>query len=223
MGFLTGEYENINWNFAPKIYPLGFISNQIKDLFFWVLIIPPILYRVLLIFIYTTSLSNYFEKNNKYRILPITADKAGGLGTLGEVTLYMFYLVIIFFPHLFASSLILGYPLMHKILYPFYFIFAFLIFYLPLNSPHNSMKKARLRELAKIARKYNMTYNDYLDQNDSNIEPEKLLDIQKLYNETRRMPVWPYNLDLFIKFGSVFLTNILIYLAGFFAKLLHLN
>jgi len=210
-------YNKINWNFSWKFYPLGFISNQIKDIFLFAIILPPILIRVTLIAYFTIKFSKYFNNSRMFLIRPLSPDRAGGLAPLGEVTLYLFYMSISFFPNLFTTSLILGYPFIHKILYPFYFMFTFYLFYFPLSAPHKSMKIARHSELTKISDKYNTIYNKFIHNNEvrNNLNKtvlDELKDVSDLYNQTRKMPVWPFDFEIFVKFGAVFLSSMLAYL-----------
>ncbi len=41
---------------------------------------------------------------------------------------------------------------------------------------------------------------------------EELIKIRTLYNESDKMPLWPYDFGIFVKFGTVFRTNIIIYI-----------
>ena len=206
-----------NWNFSPDIFPIGFWSILIKDNFLFLFLLLPILLRVTLVTYYTIYFTNLFNKKKMFHINPVSQDRAGGLSPLGEVTLYLFYMSISFFPHLFAVSIILGFPITIKILAPLYFGFTFYLFYFPLSAPHKSMKIARQEELGKIAVKYNIIYerfiNNNLSKNYIGTAPlDELQSINNLYNQTRKMPVWPFDLEIFVKFGAAFFSSIFAYL-----------
>jgi len=79
------------------------------------------------------------------------------------------------------------------------------------------MKIARHSELTKISDKYNTIYNKFIHNNEvrNNLNKtvlDELKDVSDLYNQTRKMPVWPFDFEIFVKFGAVFLSSMLAYL-----------
>lgn len=226
MTIITPEQIKGNWNFSSNVYFYGFLYNQIKDIFLWVIIFPQIGFRTLLIAWYTIKISNDFDEKKMFDIKPFAPDKAGGLAPLGELTLMLFYIPIAFLPHFFATTIILGYPFTHKILYPVYFVITFYLFFFPLNSPHKSMKDAKLNELDVISERYNKVYELYKSEKEGNKTNnskeliEEMEEIKDLYQYTEKMPVWPFDLEIFIKFGAIFFTSLTIYLTELIINLI---
>ena len=219
--FFSPSEINGNWNFSPQIYWSGYVFNQIKDVVLWLIIMPPILVRVLLFAYFTIKLTFEFDKNNLFDIHPVSPDKAGGLAPLGEVTLILFYMAIAFLPHFFATSLILGYPVTHKVLYPIYFLGTFYLFFFPLSAPHRSMKNAKIHELELIAKRYNSVYDDYKkDEKNNKKLLEEMKEIDELYKKTEKMPIWPFDVEIFIKFGAIFFSGFGIYLIDLIKSLI---
>ena len=72
--------------------------------------------------------------------------------------------------------------------------------------------------LHKISEHHEKLLNIYNDENydKTRSDYEKLIELidteQNLYRERKKMPVWPYDFELFLKFGAVFLRNFGLYL-----------
>lgn len=212
-----------NWNFSYDIYKYGFIYNQIKEIILWIIFVPPLLIRIIFIAHYTIKLAHEFDEAEMYQIKSISGDRAGGLAPLGELTLYLFYVVIAFLPPLFATSIILDYPLTHKLIYPLYFIGTFYLFFFPLSAPHKSMKEAKKRELEAIAEKYNTVldiYKNNKDSRDGKSLLDEMKDIRELYDYSKKMIIWPFDFEILVKFGAVFFTGFFSYLAQFVINLI---
>ncbi len=205
-----------NWNFSLSIYPLGFISNQIKDFFFWVIIVPPILWGVTTITLSITKICKEIDKKGKFNIRPLSPDRSGGLKQLGGLTLILFYMVIIQFSHLFATSLIIGFPISHQIIYPLFFTFTAFIFFFPILSVRKAMKLAKQEELERIMSLFDTSYLKFKEhfKNFDSIDStqiNQILEIKELYKQAESMPVWPFDVDTFLKFVSIFLIPLLVF------------
>lgn len=214
-----------NWNFSPNIFNSTYYYNQCKDILIYGVIIGPLLYKLIGIFIATVSLSYNFDRDESYDIKVLSFDNAGGLSPLGEITLIQFYIFIIFFPHVYAAAYMLNFPAHFQILLPLYLIFTFCLFFMPLSSPHRSMKEAKSKALRIISDHYNSLNKQYESiseiTKDANFPmiSKKMKKVKFLYDERKRMPVWPYDIEIFLKFGAVFLSNILLYLSEFIFSL----
>ncbi|NUN08638.1 MAG: hypothetical protein HUU54_05620 [Ignavibacteriaceae bacterium] len=208
---------NGNWNFSFSIYPLGFISNQIKDFIFYVIIIPPLAWGVTSTAIATTKICKKLDNDGRFNIRPLSPDKAGGLRQLGGLTLLLFYIVIIQFSHLFATSLIIGFPATHQIIYPLYFIFTAFVFFYPIKSVRRSLKEAKSIELERLLRLFDYAYQEFKLK--SSIDPPnysksnlgELLELKALYKQVEDMPIWPFDVDTLIKFSSIFIIPLFVF------------
>lgn len=212
-----------NWNFSIDTYKMSYWFNQVKDFSIYAILIPPVLFKVIIIFYSTIKISYFLDTENLYQLKILAYDNAGGLSPLGDIALYQFYMFVAFSPHIYASAYILNFPTYTNILLPAYLLFTFLLFFVPLNSPHKTMKKAREDSLKTIGNKYETLNNDFndvcLEGNDFKKLYSKMKKIKKLYDERRKMPVWPYDFEIFVKFGTVFIVNLLAYLSQYFVNL----
>lgn len=209
---------NGNWNFSFSIYPLGFLSSQIKDFIFYVIILPPLFWGVTTVAISTIKICKKIDKDKKFDIRPLSPDRTGGLKQLGDLTLLLFYIVIIQFSHLFATSLILGFPISHQIIYPVYFGFTAFLFFYPINSVRKAMKEAKNEELDRVMKLFDLKYQEFrlVADNDiskvTKIRIKELLEIKSLYKQVEDMPIWPFDIDTLLKFASFFLIPILVFI-----------
>ncbi|MHA1739724.1 MAG: hypothetical protein ACTSWD_14135 [Candidatus Heimdallarchaeota archaeon] len=215
-----------NWNFSKNTFPFSYYYNLVKDILINAIIIQVILFKVFLIFIYTVKLSSDFDTDKMYDTNVLSYDRAGGLSPLGEIVLTQFYMFIVFFPSVYFTGYLLDFPLHLHIILPIYLLFTFCLFFIPLNTPHNTMKKAKEKALKTISDQYEKLDEEYqtIDINDDkefNRIYKKMKKIQLLYKEREKMPVWPYDFEILIKFGTVFILNLLLYLSKYTVNLLN--
>ncbi|MBZ0180292.1 MAG: hypothetical protein K8F36_13445 [Melioribacteraceae bacterium] len=200
-----------NWNFSQSFYPFSFYSNQLKDFILWVVITPPVIYLVIMFVSTVIKINKKIDSDNRFNINPLAPDRVGGLRELGQLTLIFFYITIVQFLHFFATSLIHDFPLFHYILYPLYFLFTIIIFFAPIYSVRKAMQIGKEKELKRINDAFLKVRQkiDYeLDENAS----QRLLEFKRLYKEAEKMPVWPFDIETFSKFGSVFLIPIIVFI-----------
>ncbi len=209
-----------NWNFefnpfdGRMQYPVGFAYNQIKDLFVYVMLIPSIGWITLLLALQTVSLARWLQKENSFVISPSAPDRVGGMKPLGELSLLLFYIVIIQLMHFFPTSFVFGLPPSHKMIYVPYLAFAVFVFFAPLVVVRRSMREAKQRDLELTSREFNELNAKLLRlpaadlRNHSKIK--KLWELIKINEERHQrifsMPVWPYDFHTF----SRFVTGILV-------------
>lgn len=180
--------------------------------------VTPLLFRVILIVFYTIRITKRFDSKGMFNIKALAPDRAGGLSPLSELTLIQFYILIAFLPPLFIASVVLHYPLPYNFIYPLYFLFTFYAFYFPLYAPHKSMKEAKIKELTAITDKYEIVLNKFktagenIEENEKTQLLEELSEIRIIYKDLEKMPVWPFNFEIFVKFGAVFFTSLTAYL-----------
>jgi hypothetical protein len=205
-----------NWNFSFVVNETHFFSYlwcQGKDFLFYVIFIPSALWQVIIITYSTMRLIKYFKIHESFQIIPLSPDNAGGLKPLGEISLLLFYIVIVQIMHIIATELIRGISIHNEILFPIYILFAALVFFLPLGAVHSSMKRAKRDELERISKGYNQIYYKFRDEsNESDANQmkkkdrmEEMQSIKELYHQADQMPVWPYDLVTISKFLSMFL------------------
>lgn len=198
-----------NWNFSRSLYSLSFFSNQLKDFILWVLITPSILYLVFRFVRTVIIINKQFDADNRFSINPLAPDRVGGLRQLGQIALVFFYITIVQLLHFFATSLIHDFPPWHYFIYPIYFLFTIFIFFAPIYSVRKAMQMGKNRELKKINDAF-LELSSNINYMKDDMALQKLLDFKNLYKEAEKMPVWPFDIETFSKFASVFLIPIIV-------------
>ena len=222
---LLSKLGSGNWNFTVSQYPFGFFANQMKDFIIYVLIMPQALWRLTLIAVSTIKICKKLEKDRRFNITPLDPDHAGGLKPVGQICLLLAYIVLAQFINIFPSSLVLGFPLTHQIQYPLLFAFSIFVFFFPMVSAHNSMKMAKENELQRISKIFKELYMRYKQMTLGNTDSTETLEIvndiisvKGLYKEAEEMPVWPYDLHLLVKFFSIFLIPLTVFVIQLFTN-----
>lgn len=215
---LLTEETRSNWNFLfypfrPNLshivqYPASFTFNAVKDAVVYVVIIPELAWFTLSIAVATMVILRRLQRDQTLVILPLSPDKAGGLKSTGEISLVLFYIVIIQLLHIFPTSMIFHWPLFHQLIYLPFFLFATFVFFAPLFVVRRSMKDAKRLELEKTMAEFHGLHKslvrlDVLKKQDRN-EIESLSRMIELNNERYRrsatMAVWPYDIGTFLRF-----------------------
>jgi hypothetical protein len=211
------------WNFMyvrdGRFFP-SYLFNQAKDFLVYVILIPSAIWQSVLITISTIKLVRFIQRNNAFEIIPLCPDNSGGLRALGDISLTLFYIVIAQFLHLFATSLVLNFPLSHYFIYPFVCLLAIFVFFFPLGAAHTSMKKAKEEELAGLSRRHQDLYAQYRRVLSKPFDERRtylslvtdLGAIRQLYREVGKMPVWPYDFGTVTKFLSMLLIPVAVFL-----------
>jgi hypothetical protein len=152
----------------------------------------------------------------KIRIRPLHPDGAGGLKPFGDLclilNLFLFLMGIIITLIIAKNVLFHGESVMNfktLSLLGFYVVFAPLLFFLPMWTVHAQMKDAKATLLEKITRRFNEQYEEIL----ASIEDRKRITeetieemerVERLYEFTQKMPIWPFNLkNLSLFVGTV--------------------
>ncbi len=218
-------HTRTNWNFEYLIsgrFFLGFLFNQVRDGFIYMLLIPQLLWMTLTIALATISIARHLQREGLLHIVPSAPDKTGGLHALGEISLVLFYIVIVQLIHLFPTSLILKWPPIHQIIYPPYFLFSVFVFFSPLLVVRKSMREAKRREMDKIMVEF---YDLFGDLDKSMIKKkrtpggklERLAELLELnrdrYGQAASMAVWPYDFRTLARFATGISIPIALYLA----------
>lgn len=217
---------NRNWNFSFTFskpffsegqYFGGYLFNQLKDIFIYVILLPELLWLVTVIAGSTIMIVRHYDKKNKLKIRPLDPDNVGGISQLGKIALYLFYITISPLFHLIATSITLKLSLFHQILYFLYIPFSALIFFLPLLSARRAMKSAKKEELENISKLCSKAFDDYSIQNkNGNISngvklKKSIFELRELYQEIKKMSVWPYNFETIAKFMTGFMVPIFVF------------
>jgi hypothetical protein len=187
----------------------AFILRTIYEGIIFVFIFPFLAFKHVMILHSIRYVCVELNKRNALRIRPLSPDKAGGLGALGAFCLKMVFVILpmmiplVLYPifgelnELFSAGIILYIPAL---------IFAFLY---PLSGAHNAMTKFKRQELSALSREFNRVYDEFVrDIRDRQLKDipddfELMGKMDQLYQKADSMPVWPFNLEILSKLGSV--------------------
>lgn len=215
---LFTEHIRSNWNFLfyplrPDLsyiqqFPASFTFNAFKDGFIYIVIIPGLVWFVLSIAIATIVILRRLQQQGVLIIIPASPDKAGGLRSIGEISLILFYIVIIQLLHIFPTSMIFNWPLFHQLIYLPFFLFAAFVFFAPLFIVRRSMKEAKRVELDNAMLEFRDLHkalarlNPLLREDRSEVESlSKMIELNgERYKKSAAMAVWPYDFGTLVRF-----------------------
>jgi hypothetical protein len=213
-----GAFTN-TWAFQPFKYPLGFLACQLKDFTFYVLLAPSIFWCLISMTVAMVLICRKLERDDRFNIKPLSPDNSGGLRPVGEFALMLFYTSAIPLIHLVIVSITISLSTTHELIYPLYAIFLIMTFFLPLGSVHNSMKKAKSKELEGLSTLFNKTYYDFrhataktacMDRDFGELMKDMYY-TKELYHQANKMPIWPFDFSILIRFLSVVFVPFLLF------------
>jgi hypothetical protein len=181
------------------------------------------LYCVLMMLFYTTFSIYWLQKlfrNFETCVRPLYPDKAGGLAPLGNFTLMLSYIIALLGIILVATAMTRSYVVRGTLQFRWtpellaglaaYALAAPVAFFGPLSVAHNTMKKAKHKQLLNISSQFDKLYQQV--QQDLESDPKKLkghseiiTELQNFYDMTNKFPVWPFNLQNITRFVSVYI------------------
>lgn len=196
-------------------------------------IIAIMIWKLLQIAIYIRELFKEFEVNIK----PFHPDKIGGLKPITQIVvninLFVFAAGIgLFFVYI--SYLRERWPHLWCI-FAGYIIISTVLFFYPLSSARESMKKSKEEFLNTFSKTLNQEYNKVFKEFkeggirpcDEHLSEEYLNQVKALrdfYDQAKKMPVWPFDRDTILTFTSrVLLPIFLVVINMIVMKYLHLS
>lgn len=209
-----------HWCFSSEYYEFSYYSNMVKDFFLWGIIFTPLTISVLFIF---TTISNHLRKSAgifsrfKYTFYTST-NRTSAFQPIITVIKNIFYLSIVFIPHIFTTTYILNYPSAHYFIYPIYFAFTLLVLVLPLYLIHRILIDFRYSELTLISVKLKTLFDAYFINPITATNLDEFQKVKKFYDEEKKLPSWSLEVSAVVKFLSYVVTNILAFLSQHFFK-----
>ena len=202
-------------------HPLGFLAwvtyLGVIYLFFY----PLCIWFIISIIISIRRLFRALLVNDipKIKLIPFAFDKAGGLGNIGKIALNIdlllippmlllfLYIFIHKINHIIVTELLLFPPL------------CLVLFFSPLRSVHQVMKKAKSIEIGNLTKEYNSKYYKFralfphegfnMDEKANELY-ESLSRLKELILVHKDIPEWPFNTQIFVSFFFSFLFPFLI-------------
>lgn len=207
-------------------YPLIFIIVALHLFVVIGFVLPTIIMRFISLVNYQIRLTKTLVRRDLLSIKPLSPDGAGGLRSLGKLSLSYTYMLIPF-----IISLGVQYISWDYLTLGFYMgLFGFLplsvfVFFFPLSVVHRAMDDTKRNIMKKLSYKYDQLNNKLLEKmNEENweevlIRKNKVLEIiDKMYSVAEKMPVWPFNLKILSHFLAITFGPLLLILLEFFIQ-----
>ena len=220
LGYKQGS--NI-WSFGDD-HPLSFGARTVWELLIFVFLYPILIYKVVAL-IY--AMNSFFREipSEGFRVRVVAPDGAAGLGQMGRLALNLEFM---FVPFIVVAVI---YAVADQGTTPIFFItFPLLMgllvvaFFFPLSSAHKTMRDAKDRAMETLEKEFNLHY-DFLIYNVqelgaslSDLEAaksiENIKEVKYLYEETEKMPVWPFDFTTLRRFSATILLPTLVVILG---------
>jgi hypothetical protein len=158
-------------------------------------------------------------------VRPLHPDQAGGLAPLGNFTLTLSYLIAFIGILLVLTPITRNYVVMGTLQFRWtteiivalgvYIVVAPAVFFAPLSVAHNVMKEAKNRLLQQIAQRFETEYRSIQNKLSGDISGlasglKALEELQSLYDTTSKFPVWPFNAANMRRFGTSYISPIIL-------------
>jgi len=191
-------------------YPVVFSFVAIHLLIVIGFVLPTIIIRFIDLVRFQIHLTRALVKRNMLSIKPLSPDGAGGLRSLGKLSLAYTYMLIPFLLTLGVQYLTWDYltPGFYLGLFGFLPLSMF-VFFFPLSVVHQAMDETKRNIMKKLSNKYDQLNNGLLEKMDDDgwenelINKNKTLEIiDNMYKVAEKMPVWPFNISILVRFLS---------------------
>lgn len=177
-----------------------------------------ILAKLILIVIAQIKLTNNLSSHNLLEIKPLSLDKAGSLSSLSELSLSFTYILVPFMflaiAHYFTwGTFTIGFAAGLTLLS----LSTIFLFLFPLGTVHTIMKTSKKQFLSEVDASY-LACTDTLLINIKHSKPDivnksdRCESIRHIYERGKKMPVWPFDLRIIVKFMTVVLGPVLLVL-----------
>ncbi len=202
-------YKELGNLWSSKQYPFSFWIRTFYELIVFSLIFPYLLLKFVAILHSMRSICKELTEAEAIRLRPLSPDKAGGLGTLGNYSLKM---VTVLIPGLIPLIMYIFFGELNFILksgIALYIPLVFFTFVYPLGGAHEAMNKFKKQELSVLSKKFNQVYDDFIRDIKTNQLSEIPSDFDlmekfsQLYSQAEKMPVWPFNFEILRGFGTI--------------------
>lgn len=198
---------------------MSFSAVTVLNITIWWIIYPESVFLIIATLAGLIQLSLRLSRNDVIVLAPVSRDERGGLIAITRFCLHFVW--VLFFPLLFIFSYIIMNGFRAELWWGlmFYTSLLFVAFFLPLVVIHKSMMKSRDRELLEIENLFKKYYAKYQEMLKSNYSDKQLNDIsatllrmKDMFDLTRSLPVWPYNLNLLTRFISIIVVPVLAFI-----------
>jgi hypothetical protein len=181
---------------------------------FWFLGLYGLVFAVFNIFTTIAVLRRLF-RNKELHLSPLNPDKCGGLSSINAYTQKLAYGVAVIglivsvamIYEINNGNLLNAYPILLAV--GLYIVLAPLIFFLPLGTAHDAMRKAKDEELMIIANEFDQAHEKLKrsavvwDKDSYTAELDRIELIRKWYGIVEEFPVWPFDMRSLQRFLGI--------------------
>lgn len=207
------------WSFGD--HPVAYAARVAWEFAVFVFIFPAVIYKVIALIYAMNRFFNEIEVES-FRLRPVSPDGAAGLGDMGELALNMEYLFLPLVGVAIINYLQNGLTTTLLILFPGLVCLLVVVFWFPLWSAHSTMLQAKSQALELLETEFNHHY-DFLiftiESEDATLghpEPSQAVEtvekLKYLYEETEKMPVWPFDTAVLKRFSATIVIPVLVVL-----------
>ncbi len=202
--FHVGRVWHVDDFWVSAAYPWTYWLLSLYLLLVWGYMLPAILIRIVGMIAAIGSVCRTFTRRGLFDLKPLSPDKAGGLRSLGDLSLAMCYLTLPLTAHVLAYYFSLGrltVPLIGGLLG--LMGITLLVFLLPVSFANRAMVNSKREVLGSICSAFSTENRKFLalvegagEARDSRAETEIFERIKRLdeaYEMASRMPVWPFD------------------------------
>ena len=210
----TGKQAQ-TWATMPLRYPWSWISNLIWSFFMWGIVVGNMLWYGMGCAICGHIMQDRIKKEGLLRVIPVSPDGKGGLYVLAEFSFSLFLMFISTMPFVLGWLFQAKFNLPFQIGFPLALLLMGISFFYALWPSHSAMKEAKKKEIERISLLFRRCYDHYVSLPAEDDNMDKILDqmsnLQVLYEKTEKMPVWPFNASMIIRFASLIVIPLTIF------------
>ncbi len=213
---LAGLQEK-SWGFLPSEYPLNYAVCLVGVFITFVLIGGNLAWYGIGCTAIGHKMLDSMKKLGNLKVIPVSPDGQGGFYVLAQFAFSIFLLCMTPLPFILAWIFTFGMTLGLMLALPFVLFFMVFAFFYPLWPAHSIMKSAKKDQLDHISELFEECYNTYVSLKPQDRSVSKVLAnmnyMQTLYDRARKMPVWPFNMQMLTRFLSLILLPFITFLA----------
>jgi hypothetical protein len=217
--FMIPEMAIPKWDADFDAAPLCWVSARLWTLFGYG-VVPFVLARLLAMVVALSFFSRRLIRADALNIQPLAADRSGGLSCLADAALAVIYTLMPILLMVFIAFFKEGTPPSpHNYLLMGAFLPVIMVaFGVPVSTVHAAMERTKRRFLTRISHRFNLLNQDLLHHLESG-QPDRdhiktlessLQTLQGLYQQTEKMPVWPFELSRGLQFTGALLAPLVL-------------
>lgn len=208
-------------------YPLSFWTTNLYTVMVWGYVGPVVAFKLISLLFIIARIVGTIGNKFKFRPIVLSADRSGGLKTLGNLALALSYVVLPF-----QINCLAYYYWIPKVNVPFVIGFStvlaatLVLFSVPVWLTHRAMTRVRDAVLERVSDAYNRRLQEILGGAEVVTPPRferalaEMKGLDEVFSASLRIRVWPVDFGVLGPFGAVLVAPLLI---AFLQQLLKLK